>query len=97
MLQKDRYHSISISLIDNNTDKDALKNLLEKSMYDFVYSKNYTKGDYDIEENYYNQEYQRGILYFCDNGDELVVIDYKVPVSDDLTERPVEVILDSLE
>ena len=43
-----------------------------------------------------NQEYQRGILYFCDDGDGLIVIDYKVPVLDDLSDSPVEVILDGL-
>ena len=96
LLQSDRYHSISISVMDNDTDKELLKHMLERSMYDFTYQKNYTKGSYDVEENWYNQEYQRGILYFCDNGDEMIVIDYKVPVLDDLSDSPVEVILDSL-
>ncbi len=95
-LESDKYHSISISVMDNDTDKELLKYMLESSMYDFTYKDNYTKGSYDIEENHYNQEYQRGILYFCDNGDELIVIDYKVPVLDDLSDSPVEVILDSL-
>ena len=96
LLQSDRYHSISISVMDNDTDKELLKHMLERSMYDFTYQENYTKGSYDVEENWYNQEYQRGILYFCDNGDEMIVIDYKVPVLDDLSDSPVEVILDSL-
>lgn len=96
LLQSDRYHSISISVMDNDTDKELLKYMLERSMYDFTYQKNYTKGSYDVEENWYNQEYQRGILYFCDNGDEMIVIDYKVPVLDDLSDSPVGVILDSL-
>lgn len=64
-------------------------------MYDFTYSDNYTKGDFDIEENHYNQEYQRGILYFCDNGDDLLVIDYKVSLLADIDESPLELILDS--
>ena len=96
LLESDKYHSISISVMDNDTDKELLKYMLESSMYDFTYKDNYTKGSYDIEENHYNQEYQRGILYFCDNGDELIVIDYKVPVLDDLSDSPVEVILDGL-
>lgn len=96
LLESDQYHSISISVMDNDTDKELLKHLLESSMYDFTYRENYTKGSYDVEENWYNYEYQRGILYFCDNGDELIVIDYKVPVLDDLSDSPVEVILDSL-
>ena len=96
LLQSDQYHSISISVMDNDTDKELLKHMLERSMYDFTYQENYTKGSYDVEENWYNQEYQRGILYFCDNGDEMIVIDYKVPVLDDLSDSPVEVILDSL-
>ena len=94
LLESDQYHSISISIMDNDTDKELLKHLLENSMYDFTYRENYTKGSYDVEENWYNYEYQRGILYFCDNGDELIVIDYKVPVLDDLSDSPVEVILD---
>ena len=97
LLESDQYHSISISVMDNDTDKELLKHLLENSMYDFTYRENYTKGSYDVEENWYNYEYQRGILYFCDNGDELIVIDYKVPVLDDLSDSPVELILDSLE
>ena len=96
LLESDQYHSISISVMDNDTDKELLKHLLENSMYDFTYRENYTKGSYDVEENWYNYEYQRGILYFCDNGDELIVIDYKVPVLDDLSDSPVGVILDSL-
>ena len=96
LLQSDQYHSISISVMDNDTDKELLKYMLERSMYDFTYQKNYTKGSYDVEENWYNQEYQRGILYFYGNGDEMIVIDYKVPVLDDLSDSPVEVILDSL-
>ena len=94
LLESDQYHSISISVMDNDTDKELLKHLLESSMYDFTYRENYTKGSYDVEENWYNYEYQRGILYFCDNGDELIVIDYKVPVLDDLSDSPVGVILD---
>ena len=94
LLQSDQYHSISISVMDNDTDKELLKYMLERSMYDFTYQKNYTKGSYDVEENWYNQEYQRGILYFCDSGDEMIVIDYKGPVLDDLSDSPVEVILD---
>ena len=96
LLESDQYHSISISVMDNDTDKELLKHLLESSMYDFTYRENYTKGSYDVEENWYNYEYQRGILYFCDNGDELIVIDYKVPVLDDLSDSPVGIILDSL-
>ena len=65
-------------------------------MYDFTYISNYTK-DFDIEENHYNQEYQRGILYFCDNGDELIVIDYKVPLIEEIENSPVGIILDGLE
>ena len=95
LLESDQYHSISISVMDNDTDKELLKHLLESSMYDFTYRENYTKGSYDVEENWYNYEYQRGILYFCDNGNELIVIDYKVPVLDDLGDSPVGVILDS--
>ena len=94
LLQSDEYHSISISHV--NVDKDLLIYLLEESMYDFTYVDNYTKGDWNIEENWYNQEYQRGILYICDNGEEQIVVDYKVPVSEDLRDSPVEVILDSL-
>ena len=97
LLESDQYHSISISIMDNDTDKELLKHLLESSMYDFTYRENYTKGSYDVEENWYNYEYQRGILYFCDNGDELIVIDYKVPVLDDLSDSPVGVMLDSLD
>ena len=97
LLESDQYHSISISVMDNDTDKELLKHLLESSMYDFTYRENYTKGGYDVEENWYNYEYQRGILYFCDNGDELIVIDYKVPVLDDLSDSPVGVMLDSLD
>ena len=97
LLESDQYHSISISVMDNDTDKELLKHLLESSMYDFTYRENYTKGSYDVEENWYNYEYQRGILYFCDNGDELIVIDYKVPVLDDLSDSPVGVMLDSLD
>ena len=97
LLESDQYHSISISVMDNDTDKELLKHLLESSMYDFTYRENYTKGSYDVEENWYNYEYQRGILYFCDNGDELIVIDYKVPVLDDLGDSPVGVMLDSLD
>ena len=94
LLESDQYHSISISVMDNDTDKELLKHLLESSMYDFTYRENYTKGSYDVEENWYNYEYQRGILYFCDNGDELIVIDYKGPVSESLDDNPVGVILD---
>ena len=94
LLKSDNYHSISISQV--NVDKDLLKYLLEDSMYDFTYVDNYTKGNWNIEENWYNQEYQRGILYICDNGEEQIVIDYKVPVIEDLSDSPVGVILDSL-
>ena len=97
LLESDKYHTISICLMDNNTNRDVLKYMLERSMYDFTYQDNYTKGSYDVEENYYNQEYQSGILYFCDNGEELIVIDYKVPLGDDLENGPVDVILDSLD
>ena len=97
LLESDQYHSISISVMDNDTDKELLKHLLESSMYDFTYRENYTKGSYDVEENWYNYEYQRGILYFCGNGNELIVIDYKVPVLDDLSDSPVGVMLDSLD
>ena len=95
LLKGDRYHSISMSLVD--VDRDVLKSHLENSMYDFIYVDNYTKGDWNIEENWYNQEYQRGILYFCDNGEDLIVIDYKGPLDVDLEDSPVGVILDSLE
>ena len=94
LLKSDNYHSISISQV--NVDKDLLKYLLEDSMYDFTYVDNYTKGNWNIEENWYNQEYQRGILYICDNGEEQIVIDYKVPVIEDLSDSPVGVILDGL-
>ena len=80
-----------------NVDKDLLKYLLEESIYDFTYVDNYTNGGWNIEENWYNQEYQRGILYICDNGDEQIVIDYKVPISEDLSDSLVGVILDSLD
>ena len=63
-------------------------------MYDFTYSTNYIKGSYDVEENHYNQEYQSGILYLCDNGQEMIVIDYKGPLGEDLEDSPVGVILD---
>ena len=94
LLQSDKYHSISISTLDGGTDKDLLKYLLERSMYDFTYSTNYTKGSYDVEENHYNQEYQSGILYLCDNGQEMIVIDYKDHLGEDLEDSPVGVILD---
>ena len=97
LLESDQYHSISISVMDNDTDKELLKHLLESSMYDFTYSSNYIKGDFDIEENHYNQEYQRGILYLCNNGDELIVIDYKVPLIEEIEDSPVGIILDGLE
>ena len=96
LIESDRYHTISISDMDHDTDREVLKYSLEKSMYDFTYRTNYTKGDFDIEENWYNQEYQRGILYFCDNGEELIVINYKGPLDVDLEDSPVGVILDSL-
>ena len=96
LLESDRYHTISISAMDHDTDRDVLRYSLEKSMYDFTYRTNYTKGDFDIEENWYNQEYQRGILYFCDNGEELIVINYKGPLDVDLEDSPVGVILDGL-
>ena len=96
LLESDRYHTISISAMDHDTDREVLKYSLEKSMYDFTYRTNYTKGDFDIEENWYNQEYQRGILYICDNADELIVIDYKVPVIEEIEDSPVVVILDGL-
>ena len=96
LLESDRYHTISISAMDHDTDRDVLRYSLEKSMYDFTYRTNYTKGDFDIEENWYNQEYQRGILYFCDNGEELIVINYKGPLDVDLEDSPVGIILDSL-
>lgn len=95
-LENDSYHSISISTLDGNTDKDLLKYLLEMPMYDFTYSTNYTKGSYDVEENHYNPEYQSGILYLCDNGEEFIVIDYKVPVIEEIEDSPVDEILDSL-
>ena len=97
LLESDQYHSISISVMDNDTDKELLKHLLESSMYDFTYRENYTKGSYDVEENWYNYEYQRGILYFCDNGNELIVIDYKVPVIEEIEDSPVDEILDGLD
>ena len=97
LLQSDPYHTISISRLDNDTDEDLMKYLLEESYYDFIYSDNYTKGSYEVEENYYNQEYQRGILYFCQDGDDLIVIDYKVPIIENLTDSPVDIILDGLD
>ena len=97
LLESDQYHSISISIMDNDTDRELLKQMLEWSMYDFTYEDNYTKGSLDVEENYYNQEYQRGILYFCQDGDDLIVIDYKVPIIENLTDSPVDVILDGLD
>lgn len=96
LLQSDPHHTISISRLDNDTDEDLMKYLLEESYYDFIYSDNYTKGSYEVEENYYNQEYQRGIMYFCKNEKELLVIDYKIPISEDVRDSPVEVILESL-
>ena len=97
LLESDQYHSISISIMDNDTDRQLLKQMLERSMYDFTYEDNFTKGSLDVEENYYNQEYQRGILYFCEYGDDLIVIDYKVPIIENLTDSPDDVILDGLE
>ena len=96
LLESDQYHTISICALDVNTDRNVLKYMLERSMYDFVYSVNYTKGSYDVEENHYNQEYQSGILYLCDNGEELVVIDYKVPLGEEIEDSLVSVILDGL-
>ena len=96
LLESDQYHTISISVMEN-MDSDVLKYMLERSMYDFVYSTNYTKGSYDVEENHYNQEYQSGILYLCDNGEEMIVIDYKVPLGEEIEDSPVDVILDGLE
>ena len=95
LLESDKYHTISISVMES-MDSDVLKYMLERSMYDFTYCDNYTKGSYVVEENHYNQEYQSGILYLCDNGEELLVIDYKVPLGEDLEDSPVDVILDSL-
>ena len=93
-LESDKYHSISISVVD--VDRDVLKYLLGRSMYDFTYVESYSKGGYDIEENWYNYEYQRGILYICEKGDEMIVIDYKVPVTESLEDSPVGLILDGL-
>lgn len=95
LMESDKYHTISVSTLEN-LDKDVLKHMLESSMYDFTYSDSYTKGSYSIEEDWYNQEYQRGIIYFCQKGNELIVIDYKVPVTEDLENSLVSVILDSL-
>ena len=97
LLESDQYHTISISALDVNTDRNVLRYMLERAMYDFTYSTNYTKGSYDVEENHYNQEYQSGILYLCDNGEELVVIDYKVPLGEEIEDSPVSIILDGLE
>ena len=94
LLESDKYHTISISAVD--IDRDVLKYSLEKSMYDFTYEKNYTKGEWNIEENHYNYEYQRGILYFCENGDRVIVMDYKVPVIEEIDDSPVQAILDHL-
>ena len=96
LLESDQYHTISICALGSDADRNVLKYMLERSMYDFVYSVNYTKGSYDVEENHYNQEYQSGILYLCDNGEELVVIDYKVPLGEEIEDSPVEVILEGL-
>ena len=95
LLENNDHYTISISVLNSSIDRDVLKYMLERSMYDFTYSDNYTKGDFDIEESHYNQEYQRGILYFCDNGDDLLVIDYKVSLLADIDESPLELILDS--
>ena len=96
LLESDQYHTISISVMES-MDSDVLKYMLERSMYDFTYSTNYTKGSYDVEENHYNQEYQSGILYLCDNGEELVAIDYKVPLGEEIEDSPVDEILDVLD
>lgn len=95
-MERDQSHTISISVL-NSSDKDMLKGILERSFYDFTYTRNYAKGDYVIEEDYYNQEYQRGIVYFCENGDELIVIDYKVPVIEQVDDSTVAIILDGLD
>ncbi len=95
-MERNQSHTISISIL-NSSDKDMLKGLLERSMYDFTYTRNYTKGDYVVEEDYYNQEYRRGIVYFCENGDELIVIDYKVPVIEQVDDSTVAIILDGLD
>ncbi len=95
LMESDQYHTISISTLEN-LDKDVLKHILSKSMYDFTYVDSYTKGEYAVEENWYNQEYQRGIVYFCEKGDELIAIDYKVPVTQDLENSSLDVILESL-
>ena len=97
LLESDQYHTISICALGSDADRNVLKYMLEKSMYDFTYTSNYTKGDFDIEENHYNQEYQSGILYLCDNGEELVVIDYKVPLGEEIEDSPVDEILDVLD
>ena len=95
-LENDSYYSISVSIMDNSTDRNALMNALERySCYDFRNGDNYTKGDFYIEEKPYYQEYQMGILYFCDDGGNLVVIDYKGPLGMDLEDSPVDGILDS--
>ena len=95
LMESDKYHTISISTLEN-VDKEVIRYMLQKSMYDFTYQDSYAKGDYAVEENWYNQEYQRGIIYFCEKGDELIVIDYKVPVIEEVDDSPVDVILDGL-
>ena len=94
--QNDSYYSISISILDNSTDRKTLMDMLERHRcYDFRNGDNYTKGDFYIEEKPYYQEFQMGILYFCDNGRDLVVIDYKGPLGMDVDDSPVDGILDS--
>ena len=95
-LESDKYHTISMSMLNDTVSKDTLVYMLESSGYDFLQAKNYTKGDFDIIEIYYTQEYQQGILYLCDNGDELLVMDYKVSIADTVDDSPVEGILDEL-
>lgn len=53
LLESDQYHTISISTLEN-LDKNVLKHLLSKSMHDFTYQDSYTKGEYAVEENWYN-------------------------------------------
>ena len=97
VLEGDNHHAISVSVINESSNKDALKHMLEMYSYDFLTEENYTKGDFVVEEDLYTQEYQRGVIYFCDNGDDLLVVDYKVSLNDDIDDSPVDVILDSLE
>ena len=96
LLENEDYYSISISIMDNSTDRKTLMDMLERHRcYDFRNGVNYTNGDFYVVEKPYYQEFQVGILYFCENGRDLVVIDYKGPLGMDLNNSPIDGILDS--